>query len=112
MAPTTDLINSLLLTQKDWPLWFQFICWEANFAKIWDYVDLDKVENEIKENTEPAIPLITVVLVAFAAPAVAPAMPTIISAILVTAPAVPVAAFTAPAATLTFTGIVIPALLN
>ena len=25
IAPTTNSINPLLLTQKDWPLWFQFI---------------------------------------------------------------------------------------
>src|SRR6266568_550636 len=70
MAPTTtDSTNPLLLTQKDWPLWFQFIRREASFAKIWDYVDPDKAENEIKENTEPEIPSIT------AAPATAPAAP-------------------------------------
>src|SRR6266702_1857684 len=92
MAPTTDLTNPLLLTQKDWPLWFQFIRREANFAKIWDYVDPDKAENEIKENTEPEIPSI----------AIAPAA----------APATPAAAPTAPAATPASTGTATPASSN
>ena len=52
--------------------------------KIWDYIDLNKAENEIKENTKLEIPLIAAVL----------------------------AASIAPAATLVFTGIAIPALLN
>ena len=86
IAPTTtDFTNPLLLTQKDWPLWFQFIHQKVSFAKIWDYVDLDKVENEIKENTKPEIPLIA---------------------------AVPAAAPTVLAATLVFTRIATPALLN
>jgi hypothetical protein len=80
MAPTTtDSTNPLLLTQKDWPLWFQFIRREASFAKIWDYVDPDKTEDEIKENTEPDVPSIaaapTAPAAAPAAPAAAPAAP-------------------------------------
>jgi hypothetical protein len=47
-------------------------------VKIWDYVDPDKAENEIKENTEPDIPSIAVAPTAApaaqaAAPAVTPA---------------------------------------
>ena len=103
MAPTTtDSTNPLLLTQKDWPLWFQFIRREANFAKIWDYVDLDKAENEIKENIEPAIPLIAATSAAPATPAAAPVIP-------VTAPAVsavnPKALTATPASTKTATPI-------
>src|SRR6266550_1166659 len=98
MAPTTtDSTNPLLLTQKDWPLWFQFIRREASFAKIWDYVDLDKTEDEIKENTEPDIPSIAA---APAAPAAAPAAPA-------AAPAAPAAA---PAATPSSTGTATPGL--
>ena len=86
IAPTTtDSTNPLLLTQKDWPLWFQFIHQKASFTKIWDYVDLDKAENKIKENTEPKIPLI----------AAAPAAPVI----LVVTPAILVTTFTILAAT-------------
>ena len=66
--------------------------------KIWDYVDLDKAENKIKENTEPEIPLIAAVLATPIAPAAAP---------ITTA-----AAFIAPAATPASTGTVIPTLLN
>ena len=40
--------------------------------KIWDYVDPDKTEDEIKENTEPDIPSIAA---APAAPAAAPTAP-------------------------------------
>ena len=75
-------------------------------------MDPDKAENEIKENTEPEIPSIAVVLVAPTALAV-----TLI--ILAAAPVTPVAAFTTPviaptipAATLMSTRIIIPALLN
>ena len=112
MAPTTDLTNPLLLTQKDWPLWFQFIHQEINFAKIWDYVDLDKAENKIKENTEPAILSIAAALAASVTPAVAPAT-------LAIAPAAPAAAPTALvidpealAATPASTGTATPTLLN
>jgi len=92
IAPTTtDSTNPLLLTQKDWPLWFQFIRREASFAKIWDYVDPDKTEDEIKENTEPNIPSI----------AAAPAAPA-------TAPAAPAAPAAAPAATPSSTGTATP----
>src|SRR6266567_544552 len=101
MAPTTtDSTNPLLLTQKDWPLWFQFIRREANFVKIWDYVDPDKAENEIKENTKPEIPSIAAATPAAPAAPIAPAA----------APATPAAAPTAPAATLASTGTATPAL--
>jgi hypothetical protein len=88
---TTDSTNPLLLTQKDWPLWFQFIRRKASFAKIWDYVDPDKTENEIKENNKPAIPSI----------ATAPAAPA-------AAPTTPAAAPIAPAATPASTGTATP----
>ena len=62
MAPTTtDSTNPLLLTQKDWPSWFQFIRQEASFAKIWDYIDPDKAEDKIKENTKPDVPMIAAI---------------------------------------------------
>jgi hypothetical protein len=68
MAPTTtDSTHPLLLTQKDWPSWFQFIRREASFAKIWDYVDPDKAEDEIKKNTEPDVPSIAAIPAANAA---------------------------------------------
>jgi hypothetical protein len=51
-------------------------------VKIWDYVDLDKTEDEIKENTEPDIPSIAA---ASAAPVIAPAAPKALAA----APAAP-----------------------
>ena len=95
---TKDSTNPLLLTQKDWPLWFQFIRQEASFAKIWDYVDPDKTEAEIKENTELAIPTIAAAPVAIAAAPIAP----------VADPAAPVA----PAATPASTGTAIPGLLS
>ena len=109
MAPTTtttDSTNPLLLTQKDWPLWFQFIRREASFAKIWDYVDPDKAENEIKENTEPEIPLIA------AAPAATPVAPAAAPATTAAAPTAPATAPAAPAATPASTGTATPALLN
>ena len=103
---TKDSTNPLLLTQKDWPIWFQFIRREASFAKIWDYVNPDKTENEIKENTEPAIPSIaTAPPAAPTAPAAAPATPA-------TAPAAPAAAPTALAATPASTGTATPASSN
>ena len=102
---TKDSTNPLLLTQKDWPIWFQFIRREASFAKIWDYVDPDKTENEIKENTEPAIPSIAAAPAAPTAPAAAPATPA-------TAPAAPAAAPTAPAATPASTRTATPASSN
>jgi len=92
-----------LLTQKDWLIWFQFIRREASFAKIWDYVDLDKTENEIKENTELAIPSIAA---APTAPITAPAASTAPAA----APTTPVAAPTASAATPASTGTATPRL--
>ena len=76
-------------------------------------MDPDKAENEIKENTKPEIPLIT------AAPATAPAAPVATPIAPAAAPVTPAAAFialvaapTALAATLVFTRIAIPALLN
>ena len=63
--------------------------------KIWDYIDLDKAENEIKENTEPEIPLIT------AAPATAPAALAVTPVTPAAAPVIPVATPTAPATALT-----------
>jgi len=81
-------------------------------VKIWDYVDPDKAENKIKENTKPEIPLIAAAPAAPVALIVTPVAP-------VTAPATPAAAFTTPAtaptasaATLISTGTVTPALLN
>src|SRR6266702_2090633 len=107
MAPTTmDSTNPLLLTQKDWPLWFQFIRRDASFAKIWDYVDPDKAENEIKENTEPEIPSIA------AAPAAAPATPAAAPATPATAPTAPAADPAAPTATPASTGTATPASSN
>ena len=52
----TDSTRPMLLVQTDWPQWFEFIRKQANFAKIWDYVDPNKNEDEIKVNTEPQIP--------------------------------------------------------
>jgi hypothetical protein len=109
---TKDSTNPLLLTQKDWPIWFQFIRREASFAKIWDYVDPDKTENEIKENTEPAIPSIAAAPAAPAAPAAAPATPVAAPATPATAPTAPAAAPTAPAATPASTGTGTPASSN
>ena len=80
--------------------------------KIWDYIDLDKAENKIKENTELEIPLIAVVLTALTilaatpiAPAVAPITPAAI-------PITLIIAFTTLAAIPTFTKIATPASLN
>ena len=112
MAPTTDSTNPLLLTQKDWPLWFQFIRREVSFVKIWDYIDPDKTKDKIKENTKPDIPSIaaapaapTIALAALVVQAAAPVTPAI-------APAVPAAAPIALAVTPASTGTATPALLN
>ena len=40
--------------------------------KVWDYIDLDKAENEIKENTKPDIPSIAAAPTAPAAALAAP----------------------------------------
>src|SRR6266702_5935527 len=113
MAPTTmDSTNPLLLTQKDWPLWFQFIRQEASFAKIWDYVDPDKAENKIKENTEPEIPLISAAPAAPAAPAATPIAPAAAPITLAAAPIAPATAPTAPAATPASTRIATPTSSN
>ena len=81
--------------------------------KIQDYIDPDKAENEIKENTKPKIPLITAAPVtAPAALATTPVTPAAAPATPVVAPTAPATAPTAPAATPASTGIVIPALLN
>ena len=66
--------------------------------KIWDYIDPDKAENEIKENTKPEIPLIATAPAAPIAPAAAPAI----------LAAAPTALAATPASTRTAT----PALLN
>ena len=105
---TKDSTNPLLLTQKDQPIWFQFIRREASFAKIWDYINPDKTENEIKENTKPAIPSIAA---APTAPATAPAAstaPPAASAAPAAAPATPAAAPAASAATPASTGTATP----
>ena len=70
------------------------------------------MENKIKENTKPEIPLITTALVAPAAPAAAPITPAAAPATPVTAPAAPAAAPTALVATLASTKTAIPTLLN
>ena len=106
MAPTTtDSTNPLLLTQKDQPLQFQFTCQKANFVKIQDYIDPDKVENKIKENTKPEISSIATALVAPTAPAAAPITPA-------AAPTALTAAPIALAATLVSTKTATPALSN
>ena len=102
---TKDSINPLLLTQKDWPIWFQFIRQEVSFAKIWDYINPDKTENEIKENTKPAIPSIAAAPIV---PATAPAA----SIAPVAASATPVAAPTTLAATPASTRTATPGLLS
>jgi hypothetical protein len=63
-------------------------------------IDLDKAENEIKENNKPDIPSIAA---APAVPAVAPAAPA-------AAPATPAAPTAAPVATPSSTGTAIPRL--
>ena len=80
--------------------------------KIWDYIDPDKAENEIKENIELEIPLIAAALIA-------PVTPIAVLIILVTALTAPAAAPailvidpTTPAAILASTGITILALLD
>ena len=100
-----DSTNPLLLTQKNWPLWFQFIYQETNFTKIWDYVDPNKAENKIKENTKSEIPSIAAAPAAPIAPAAAPATPA-------AAPTAPATAPTAPAATPASTGTATPASSN
>jgi len=56
MSTATSTTSPQLLTQLDWPKWFEFIRKQAKFAQIWEYVDPDKKENEIKVNTEPQAP--------------------------------------------------------
>ena len=80
--------------------------------KIWDYIDPDKAENEIKENTEPEIPLISAAL---AAPAALAATPVVLAAapvILAAAPTAPATAPTAPAVTPASTGTATPVSSN
>jgi len=80
-------------------------------VKIWDYVDPDKTENEIKQNNEPAIPTIAAAPIA---PAAAPADPVALAA----DPAAPAAlvalavAPAAPVATPVSTGTATPGLLS
>ena len=73
--------------------------------KIWDYINLDKIENKIKQNTKPAIPTIAA---APAATATAPIVPAAAPA----DPAALVAAPVDPVATLAFTGTAILRLLS
>ena len=85
--------------------------------KIWDYVDPDKTENEIKENNELAIPTIVAApaapVAALAAP-IAPIAAPVDPAALVADPTAPIVLVATPidlAATLS-TGTAIPGLLS
>ena len=69
-------------------------------------MDLDKVENEIKENTKPEIPSIV------AAPAVTPVVLAAAPVTLAAAPIAPATAPTAPVATPVSTGTATPTLSN
>ena len=80
--------------------------------KIWDYVDPDKAENEIKENTKPEIPLISAALAAPAALAATPVALAAAPAIPAAAPTAPATAPTAPAATPASTRTATPTSLN
>ena len=80
--------------------------------KIWDYIDPDKAENKIKENTELEIPLIAAVLTASAAPAATSVVLAAASVTIAAAPTALVIAFTALAATPVSTRTAIPALSN
>ena len=74
--------------------------------KIWDYIDPDKTENKIKENTKLAIPLIAAALAA---------APITLAAASITPAIAPIALVAAPIAlvvTLASTKTAIPALLN
>jgi len=75
-------------------------------------VDLDKVENKIKENTELEILLIAAALAAPTAPVTTPIILTVVPVTLITAFIALVIAFTALATTPVFTGTAILALLN
>ena len=78
--------------------------------KVWDYIDLDKAENEIKENNKPDIPLIAAApIVPTAAPVALAATPAALAAAPVAPVAVPAAA---PVVTLLSTGTAIPRLLS
>jgi len=80
--------------------------------KIWDYINPDKTENEIKENTKPAIPLIAAAPIA---PATAPAASIAPAAAPVAPAAASVTAVVAPitlAVTPVSTGTAIPRLLS
>jgi len=81
-------------------------------VKIWDYVNLDKMENKIKENTKLAIPLIVAAPIA---PAMAPAASIALAAAPVALAVASVIVAAAPitlAATLASTGTAIPGLLS
>ena len=73
--------------------------------KIQDYIDLDKIKDEIKENTKPEIPLIAAVLAAPVALAAASITLAAAPTILVAAP---IALVASPASTRT----AIPRLLS
>src|SRR5579871_5025566 len=53
----SDSTRPLLITQKDWPAWYEFIRRQAKLAEIWDYVDPGK--DTVKTNTEPVLPTAT-----------------------------------------------------
>ena len=80
--------------------------------KIQDYIDPDKAENEIKENTELKILLIAVALVAPTAPAVTPIILIVVFITLIAAFIALATAFTALIATPASTKIAIFILLN
>jgi len=69
-------------------------------VKIWDYVNPDKIENKIKENTKPAIPSIAAAPIA---PATAPAAPAALAAASATPAAAPATSAATPASTGTAT---------
>ena len=109
---TKDSINPLLLTQKDWPIQFQFIRQKASFAKIQDYINPDKTENKIKENTKLAIPSIAVAPIAPATAPAASTAPAAAPAALAAASATPAVASITLAATLVSTRTATPRLLS
>ena len=75
-------------------------------------MDPDKVENKIKENTKPEIPLISAAPAAPTALAVTPIAPAAAPATPAAAPTAPATAPTAPAATPASTRTATPGLLS